>query len=82
MEDDSPSPLKQYYNELTEVVQIYSNVESILEKIHSDNNLKLLVNTFQIIIENELQYTVEGRIIRTQKTQKRQSSVGIQRSVL
>jgi len=82
MQRESPQSTQDYYFKLAEVVQIYSNVDSILEKIHRDNCLGSVTSDFQQILENEIQYTVTGELNRTQETQKREHQPGLSGPVL
>ena len=55
----SNSP-QNFYPKLLEVVQIYSNIDAILEKIHRDNSLTAISSDFERIIESEVEFTING----------------------
>lgn len=59
---DSP---QKYYFKLAEVVNLYSNIGSILEKLHRDNCLESITTDFEQILENEINYTISGKLTRT-----------------
>ena len=57
----------QYFAQMRKEVQIYKNIENILEKIEFEGNFSTLTQIFEKIFEQELSYAVEGIFKRAQE---------------
>lgn len=62
--------LSAYYIPLKNDVKHYSSIIGILDKLELDKNLEAMGHSFTTIIESEMQYAIQGLIIRTSKIKR------------
>ena len=60
-------PEPDYYQKLSEMVKIYNNIDSILEKINNDKSINFISKPLTELIEIETVFTYSGLLKRTQE---------------
>ena len=67
-----------FFSQLNEMVKIYGNIDSILEKINRENHLVPISQPLIELIEGETRYTFSGWFTRAAQVQVKQSESRLQ----
>ena len=62
-----------FYGIVKNDINVYANLQCILEKIEEDRNLEQITNLYRQIFQREIVFTINGEVKRAQKTTRRNS---------